>query len=131
VIRNVINELLQLDMNDEIDIENNFGEIGFNSLTLVAFIQALNDKFHINLRETIAFDYPNINELAKFIGSQIDEKTIAMDSILEDEKKVEVKTSTLVELKTENSSSKINLDAVLLDVMTGNIAIDDALTIIN
>ena len=48
--------------------------MGFSSITIVIFIETLNKKLNLTLRETTAFDYPNIQELAQHIAAQLQEK---------------------------------------------------------
>jgi hypothetical protein len=39
-------------------------------VSIVTFIQTLNRTLNLNLRETIAFDYPNISALSRHIVSE-------------------------------------------------------------
>ena len=68
-VRRVLSEVLYLDEQDDANDDDNFFEVGLNSLSIVSFIQGLNRVLKLNLRETIAFDHPSINALSKHIVS--------------------------------------------------------------
>ena len=72
-----IKEILYFDEDDinEIDEERNLFELGLSSITIVEFVHALNREFHLNLPETIVFDYVTIGDLAKFVLTKLNSKS--------------------------------------------------------
>ncbi|NEW09013.1 SDR family NAD(P)-dependent oxidoreductase [Paenibacillus sp. SYP-B3998] len=71
LIKEILYEILYLDDLDEFDNEANFMELGLDSILSGKFIQKMNSKCNLNLRETVMFDYPNTFQLSKYIASQL------------------------------------------------------------
>ncbi len=73
-IRGVIDRMLELDDDEEIDERTNFSEMGFSSVTIVAFIETLNKTFDLSMPETTPFDHPDMRELGAHVASRLKEK---------------------------------------------------------
>ncbi|ODS25133.1 hypothetical protein AB835_00250 [Candidatus Endobugula sertula] len=71
-IRTILDKLLYLDDDDEIDEITNFVDIGITSMNLVEFISQLNREFSLDMKETVLFDYPNINTLSNMIENELE-----------------------------------------------------------
>ncbi|MEW6734296.1 MAG: beta-ketoacyl synthase N-terminal-like domain-containing protein [Acidobacteriota bacterium] len=66
----VIKDVLLLREEDAVDEESTFLDLGLDSISVVRFIQKLAEKLQLPLRETLVFDYPTIDALAKYIVQQ-------------------------------------------------------------
>ena len=70
-IRAVINELLAFEASDEIDMDTNFAEMGFDSVSIVTFVEGLARIFNLELEVTAPFNYPCIRALADHISGRV------------------------------------------------------------
>jgi acyl transferase domain-containing protein/aryl carrier-like protein len=68
-LRGLINKLLAFEADDEIDATGNFAEMGFDSISIVKFVEAVSETFEVRLEVTAPFNYPSINTLAEHIGA--------------------------------------------------------------
>jgi len=59
-------DILKLDA-AEMDLELEFGEFGFDSISLTQFSNALNEAYDLHLMPTIFYNYPTIQELGSFL----------------------------------------------------------------
>jgi acyl transferase domain-containing protein/acyl carrier protein/ubiquinone/menaquinone biosynthesis C-methylase UbiE len=118
IIRAVINNMLNFDTEDEIDQGMSFSEMGFSSITIVLFIEKLNQEFDLTLRETTAFDYPNIQELTLYISTQLLER---------EEKQVSIETEIKKSDGEEGPINKNEYESILLDFVQNKINEQDAL----
>lgn len=66
-----IKAILLFDENDELSVDNNFSDIGLDSITSMRFVQKLSQKLQLPLRETLVFDYPTVADLAAYIAGQL------------------------------------------------------------
>ncbi|MCX7921058.1 MAG: SDR family NAD(P)-dependent oxidoreductase [Clostridia bacterium] len=66
-LRELLNSILYLDADHDFFETRTFSEMGIDSINVVRFIKVLNQKFSLELHPTVVFDYPDINELSKFI----------------------------------------------------------------
>lgn len=80
VIACTVNELLFQE--EEIDIEEEFAEMGIDSVSGVKYINAINKEFNVNLKTTVLFETGNIRKLSEYIcenysviGNNEEEKT--------------------------------------------------------
>ncbi|MEX3547626.1 MAG: SDR family NAD(P)-dependent oxidoreductase [Burkholderia sp.] len=62
-LRQMVGELLKLEL-DQIDIEDDLSDYGFDSITLTSFSNRINKQFGLDLIPTIFFEYPDIAGLA-------------------------------------------------------------------
>ncbi|MEX3605205.1 MAG: SDR family NAD(P)-dependent oxidoreductase [Burkholderia sp.] len=62
-LRQMAGELLKLDL-DQIDIEDDLSDYGFDSITFTSFSNRINKQFGLELIPTIFFEYPDIAGLA-------------------------------------------------------------------
>ncbi|MEX3611469.1 MAG: SDR family NAD(P)-dependent oxidoreductase [Burkholderia sp.] len=62
-MRQMAGELLKLDL-DQIDIEDDLSDYGFDSITFTSFSNRINKQFGLELIPTIFFEYPDIAGLA-------------------------------------------------------------------
>lgn len=70
LIREIVSRILYLDDLDELDNETNFIELGLDSILTSKFVQEINNKLDLNIKETTIFDYPNTLYLAEYIVSK-------------------------------------------------------------
>ncbi|REC60784.1 hypothetical protein DRF65_19440 [Chryseobacterium pennae] len=59
-------DILKLDA-AEMDTELEFGEFGFDSISLTQFSNALNEAYDLHLMPTIFYNYPTLHELGSFL----------------------------------------------------------------
>ncbi|NML68958.1 SDR family NAD(P)-dependent oxidoreductase [Chryseobacterium sp. RP-3-3] len=59
-------DILKLDT-AEMDLELEFGEFGFDSISLTQFSNALNETYDLHLMPTIFYNYPTLHELGSFL----------------------------------------------------------------
>ncbi len=80
-VRAVIDALLEFESDDEISVNHNFAEMGFDSVSIVRFVEALNAAFGITLEVTAPFNYPSIKDLAAHIAARAraEQKASALD----------------------------------------------------
>ncbi|MEX3525941.1 MAG: SDR family NAD(P)-dependent oxidoreductase [Burkholderia sp.] len=62
-LRQMVGELLKLEL-DQIDIEDDLSDYGFDSITFTSFSNRINKQFGLELTPTIFFEYPDIAGLA-------------------------------------------------------------------
>jgi acyl transferase domain-containing protein/acyl carrier protein len=72
-VKEIIVDLLK-DINDSLDLDNSFLELGINSILAVELVESINKILGIELGIEVVFDYRDINELAKFILVKYGEK---------------------------------------------------------
>lgn len=68
--REVANILQVLIGVDKIDVSQNFGELGTDSILLTKFVSEINKKLNLNLKVSDLFANPTIKSLSKFIDSK-------------------------------------------------------------
>gem|GEM_PF-1667593 len=69
-----INQLLGYDSEVSFGREQSFKDLGLDSLTAVKLRGTLNASFDLRLPATVAFDYPNVTQLAAHISEKIHQK---------------------------------------------------------
>ncbi|MBT6986550.1 MAG: SDR family NAD(P)-dependent oxidoreductase [Rhodospirillaceae bacterium] len=65
-LQGIVSELLQLDI-AQIDIEDNLGDYGFDSIAFTKFANRINTSFKLELIPTIFFDFPEIASIAEHL----------------------------------------------------------------
>ncbi|MEH6633682.1 MAG: SDR family NAD(P)-dependent oxidoreductase, partial [Halopseudomonas aestusnigri] len=71
-MRGIVSELLQLDV-EQIDVEDNLGDYGFDSITFTNFSNQINKTFKLELIPTVFFDYPEITSIASHLTEDFPE----------------------------------------------------------
>lgn len=117
-IQNVIKQMVQniLHMEDDIELEYSFQEIGVDSISSVEIIRDINQKYGLELDAVTLYDYPTIDELSKFVLENISkqEKIVEQAYQLENEEKKpdkitkEVHTKVSIEVPIENQSKTVD-----------------------
>ena len=69
-LRMIVAAFLEIGPDEPINEAANFSEIGLTSMSIVAFIEEVNRRFHVDLPEIAIFDYPNLEELASHISAE-------------------------------------------------------------
>lgn len=69
VLLKIMTEILYLSQN-EIDIEENLGDYGFNSITLTEFARRIGEQFDIDLNPTIFFEHSTIQSVAEHLRNK-------------------------------------------------------------
>ncbi|MCP5005551.1 MAG: SDR family NAD(P)-dependent oxidoreductase, partial [Planctomycetes bacterium] len=64
-----VSKALKLNLQD-IDLEGELNEYGFDSITLTDFANRLNDKYHLELTPTLFFEYSTIGTLADYLARE-------------------------------------------------------------
>lgn len=64
-----VSEILKIDLID-LDTEEELGEYGFDSVTLVQFSTAINQFYELDLAPTVFYNYPTVERLIAFLISQ-------------------------------------------------------------
>lgn len=78
MVRALCKEILELSDADDLDEEEGFFALGFDSLMSAELASKLKEKLEPSLKVTvnISFDYPSIAKLAKYIKSELDKNLI-------------------------------------------------------
>ncbi|MGA8165562.1 MAG: SDR family NAD(P)-dependent oxidoreductase [Waddliaceae bacterium] len=63
----IISKYMKLRIED-LDVETEFSEYGFDSITLSGFANILNQHYHLELSPTIFFEYPTIGRFANYLS---------------------------------------------------------------
>lgn len=66
-IRQLFTDFLELDSIEEVEVNQNFSDLGASSLEAVDFKLLLEKELGIELRTTLLFDYPRLEELVSFL----------------------------------------------------------------
>jgi acyl transferase domain-containing protein len=101
-------QVLAMDRGD-IDVDEQFVEMGLDSITGVEWIQMINKRYGTSLAATKVYDYPNIRSFASFLTKE-----------LNNDKGGEAKQIVL------NAPSKLSLQVVLQQVQSGMLDIENA-----
>lgn len=56
---------------EEIDIQERFANYGLSSIAAVSLIGELEDWLEIELVPTLAYEYPNVESLARYVAEQV------------------------------------------------------------
>jgi acyl transferase domain-containing protein len=72
-IKKIVSDLIKL-QEDKIDLDENFGNYGLDSLKLTALSNEINELLDINIEPTITFSHSNIESLGKYILETYGEK---------------------------------------------------------
>ena len=70
-------DFLKLDA-DDINYESILLDLGFDSIGLTTFANAVNDKYKLDVTPVLFFEYPNIREIGKYIASEHPEEAQAV-----------------------------------------------------
>ena len=65
----IASKLLKLKVED-LDVNTELSEYGFDSITLTGFATRLSEKYGIDLAPTVFFDYPTIESFAKYLSEE-------------------------------------------------------------
>ncbi|MEV0689371.1 SDR family NAD(P)-dependent oxidoreductase [Streptomyces sp. NPDC050388] len=64
---------------DEIDVDGEFGEYGFDSISLTELAGRLGDRFGVNLAPTVFFEYRTVDSVAAHLAATYADRTAAVD----------------------------------------------------
>ncbi len=78
----ICKEILELTDAEDLDEDEGFFELGFDSLMITEMATKLKEKLApmIKVTATIGFDYPSINKLARYIESELDKHLVIKQS---------------------------------------------------
>ncbi len=125
-IRKIVEKTLELDEDTEIQNGTNFAEMGFTSITIVGFAEELTQKFNLTLPETIAFDHPNIRDLAIYLVERLKQNNTKEGPQLS--KKVDGNKK----IKTPPTDfNQAELDDILLGFEQKRLTIENTIELIN
>jgi polyketide synthase PksN len=65
----IVMQLLKLDASD-ISTDKILLDLGFDSIGLTTFANAVNEKFQLDLTPVLFFDYPTVGEIAKYLAAE-------------------------------------------------------------
>jgi|LSQX01.1.fsa_nt_gb polyketide synthase PksN len=99
---------------DDIDVRDNFFDMGGDSIILAKIRQKINLAYAGKVSITDLFEYPTIEKLAKFLGEQEDDD-LPIDNInhTEDDSEMEAQIARMVEQLEEGST---DVDMILKDL---------------
>lgn len=66
----ILNILSRIDDTLEVSLDSDFFSMGFDSIKLIEIAETINDTFGISLDASDLFDYPSVQQLAKYIYDQ-------------------------------------------------------------
>lgn len=75
---------------NEIHLESNFSDIGYDSVNLMDFAESLSQKYSINIQPDVFFRYPNIKQLTGYLLENYQTQLEQVYQIPKQEDKVEV-----------------------------------------
>ena len=129
----VIKAVLGLDNQDEIFLEDNFTEIGFDSISIVHLIEKINAAFGLSLSEIAAFNFSTVLDMNHEVARLISLKKKHQTKARETETAVSAvlnplpnKTNSMA-LKAKKGSEITPLNALLYGVKNGEFDVDQAL----
>jgi polyketide synthase PksN len=96
-----ITKLLQV-RSEDIDVEAELSEFGFDSISLTEFRNLLNERYGLDLAPTIFFEYTTVRKFAEHLRLEHAEK-LAPRTANSTEKKTEPKTEPKAEIQPESS----------------------------
>jgi polyketide synthase PksN len=67
-IQKILQEISAEFLMEDLDVETEFSEYGFDSITLTTFSNELNRRYHLDLMPTIFFEHSSIKKLAKYLS---------------------------------------------------------------
>ncbi|KTD42529.1 SDR family NAD(P)-dependent oxidoreductase [Legionella oakridgensis] len=75
MVSDICKEILELSATEDLNEDDGFFEIGFDSLMITEMATALKKKLepHLKITVSIGFNYPSINKLAKYIESELND----------------------------------------------------------
>lgn len=125
-LRAIVLGFLEIAPTEEINEYANFAEIGLTSMSIVLLIDEINREFGLELPEIIAFDYPNLVELSAHIASLIGSGPLpASVSALPPPMEIPLA------LEVPAAPAKPDLDAVLAQLTSKNMTVEQALALID
>lgn len=65
-LHRIISNLLKINV-DDLEIDVNFSQYGFDSITFTKLADVINDEFNLNINPTIFFEYETILDLAQYL----------------------------------------------------------------
>ncbi|XOV79532.1 MAG: SDR family NAD(P)-dependent oxidoreductase [Aestuariibacter sp.] len=69
VLTEIVMEFLKLE-SDEVDIDTILVDLGFDSIGLSTFANAVNDKYGTDVTPVLFFEYPNIREISQYLSTE-------------------------------------------------------------
>ncbi|MCP5006300.1 MAG: SDR family NAD(P)-dependent oxidoreductase, partial [Planctomycetes bacterium] len=69
MLKQTVSKTLKIDIGD-IDIDVEFNEYGFDSITLTGFANQLNNKYNLELTPTVLFEHSTIGSFADYLGHE-------------------------------------------------------------
>ncbi|MFH8492124.1 SDR family NAD(P)-dependent oxidoreductase [Streptomyces longisporoflavus] len=82
LVRGVVADILGHDDPNEVEVERAFQELGFDSLNAVELRNRLNKLSGLQLTNTVVFDYPSVDALARFLAGQLADRHAPAPSTL-------------------------------------------------
>lgn len=73
-LKSVVAEFLSYENPNDLDVNQGFFKMGFDSLSAVSLLKRLKRELNLNLRSTLAFDFPTINQLADYLTEELKSK---------------------------------------------------------
>lgn len=117
-LRMIVAAFLEIGPEEPINEDANFSEIGLTSMSIVAFIEEVNRRFHLELPEIAVFDYPNLEELAAHIASVRETRG---GQLAAPPPRVAPPTQP---------AARLDLQAILIDLAKDSVTVDEALQLI-
>lgn len=80
MLSGICKKILELSATDDLDDDEGFFELGFDSLMITELATELKEKLEPSLKinATIGFDYPSINKLAQYIETELNKQAIKL-----------------------------------------------------
>jgi acyl transferase domain-containing protein/acyl carrier protein/SAM-dependent methyltransferase len=108
-------ETLNMDPSD-IDVDDNFVDIGLDSITGVEWISAINQKYGTSIRATKVYDYPCIRELAGYLEKEVSKQSNQISYNLENlvDSRIALEDSILPEGVLDSSTPNLAKESLKL-----------------
>lgn len=113
-IQNVIKQMVQniLHMEDEIELDYSFQEIGVDSISSVEIVRDINQKYGLELDAITLYDYPTIEGLSKFVLENISRHVKIVEQAYQLENEGKKPEDTLKPLKIVNAPKPMYEDVL-------------------
>ncbi|PCK08381.1 MAG: hypothetical protein COA42_09460 [Alteromonadaceae bacterium] len=84
ILTAMASEILHIDEHD-LDLDSDFGDFGFDSITFTEFAIDLNERWHLDVSPPLFFEYPNISSFSAYLLEEYYDLVCATQAKPEDE----------------------------------------------
>jgi polyketide synthase PksL len=93
-ITGIVNSILHI-MEDEINLEASFKELGVDSISSVEIVRDINKEFQLNLDAVVLYDFPTIPALSRFVSEEVGKNRKALEGVIGEKTQVAAESGIL------------------------------------